>query len=334
MGNSLTDLNYDKGLLIHHWDTDGMSAAALILRKFSDLETMTPSIGNYYLNEEDKVRIHEINPDIVFVADMALPERSIEFLNRFGDVHIFDHHLQEKHDVELHHNPVIEGRSPRKYPSASWVVGEYFGHEPNLLTILGAFGDREDKLKENQYAIEIIERLLERWNVGFECLLRCAEYLDSLYKLGERSQIERVPHQLKNFEKPEDVLNLNGLKENVEKLKSAVEKQTYGNIEEIGNNVLFKEMGSPYNIISTVTRKIAWDKEDKIVIVSNCKFKEGECQVYIRGPIPDSKKMIQKAKEKGYSAGGKEDVVGMVIPTSDKDEFMDKIVKLLEDQMG
>lgn len=331
MGNSLNDLKYEDGLLIHHWDTDGMSAAALLLKKFPDLETMTPSIGNYYLNEDDKDRVSDTDIDVVIVADMALPEESIEFLNKFGDVYIFDHHLQEKHDVVLHHNPVIDGNSPKRYPSASWVVGEYFGHEPNLLTVLGAFGDREGKLKDNRYAIEIIEQLMDRWDVDFEDLLRCAEYLDSLYKLGNRSEIEQMPHQLKNFEKPEEVLNIEGLEDNVNKLKSAVEKETHGNLEEVGENVLFKEMESPYNIISTVTRKIAWSREDKIVIVSNCKFKEGECQVYIRGPIPNSEEIIDKAKKEGYSAGGKEDVVGMVIPTTDKDEFLKDIVKLLEE---
>ncbi len=331
MDNSLNDLKYEKGLLIHHWDTDGMSSAALILKKLSDLETLTPSIGNYYLNEGDMDRINEIDPDIIIVADMALPEESIGFLNQFSDVFIFDHHLQEKHDVKLHHNPVIYGKSPKRYPSASWVVGEYFNHEPNLLTVLGAFGDREDKLKENGYAIEVIEQLMDRWDVDFEDLLRCAEYLDSLYKLGNRFEIEQMPHQLKDLESPGEVLNIEGLKENVEKLKSAVEKEAHGNIEEIGKNVLFKEMESPFNIISTVTRKIAWSREDKIVIVSNCKFKEGECQVYIRGPIPNSEEIIDKAKEEGYSAGGKEDVVGMVIPTSDKDEFLKDIVKQLEE---
>ncbi len=331
MENSLKEAKYEDGLLIHHWDTDGMSAAALILRKCADLETITPSIGNYYLDEQDKDRIKEIDPDIVIIADMALPEGSVSFLNRFGDVYIFDHHLQEKHDVKLHHNPVIEGRSPKEYPSASWVVGKYFGHEPNLLTVLGAFGDREEKLKENPHAIETIDELIDSWDVDFEDLLRCAEYIDSLYKLGKRSEIEQMSHQLKDFKRPKEILSNEDLEKNVNKLKSAIEKEAHGNIKEIGKNVLFREMESPYNIISTVTRKIAWAREDKIVIVSNCKFKEGECQIYIRGPLTNSEEIIYKAKEKGYSAGGKEDVVGMVIPASDKNEFLKDIVKLIED---
>ncbi|MFO7791970.1 MAG: hypothetical protein R6W73_03175 [Candidatus Saliniplasma sp.] len=331
MVTDLNELNYQEGMLLHHWDTDGMCAGALMLRNFPDLTTFTPSIGNYYLNDEDRERIDDIDPDFIVVGDMALPEESIEFLKSFGNVFIFDHHLQKKHEVELHHNPVIEGGSPRRYPSASWVVGEYFDSSPNLLTILGAFGDREEKLKENEYAIGIIEDQLDKWDTDFEQLLTCAEYLDSLYKLGERKKIEEMPQILKELERPEEVLKLDGLKENVDKLKSAIENEVEGKIETLSENILFKEMGSPYNIISTVTRKIAWSKDDKIVIIFNCKFKEGECQIYIRGPIPDSEKIINKAKEKGYSAGGKDDVVGMVIPTTDKENFLKDIVEMLKD---
>ncbi len=330
MANSLNEVDYQNGLLLHHWDTDGMSAGALILRNFPDLSTFTPSIGNYYLNEKDKEKIKKTNPDIVVVVDMALPVESIEFLKDFGKVYIFDHHLQEKHDVELHHNPVIDGGSPMRYPSASWVVTEYFDSKPSLLTILGAFGDREDKLKENEYAIETIDVLLDEWGSNFDDLLKCTEYLDTLYKLGKRKQIESMPHDLKDFKEPEDVLGLEDLKRNSVALDSAIERESKGNVIKLEKNILFKEMESPYNIISTVTRRIAWSREDKIVIVSNCKFKEGECQIYIRGPIPDSEKVINIAKQKGFSAGGKEDVVGMVVPTEEKEEFLKELANLLK----
>jgi len=40
-----------KGLLIHHWDTDGICSARLILESLRDKEiiNVTPKIGNYYL---------------------------------------------------------------------------------------------------------------------------------------------------------------------------------------------------------------------------------------------------------------------------------------------
>ncbi|MBS3790978.1 MAG: hypothetical protein KGY66_08720, partial [Candidatus Thermoplasmatota archaeon] len=110
-------------LLFHHWDTDGITSAALALQDLeetdADIKTFTPSIGNYLIDEDDKEKIEDIDPDQTIVVDMALPEDSIQFLKGFGKVQIFDHHLQDKHKVELHQNPIIEGRSPKEYPSAT-----------------------------------------------------------------------------------------------------------------------------------------------------------------------------------------------------------------------
>ncbi|MEF8874707.1 MAG: DHH family phosphoesterase, partial [Candidatus Thermoplasmatota archaeon] len=151
-------------LLFHHWDTDGITSASLLLESLTErdveIETFTPSIGNYLIDSADRERIEEIDPDEVVVVDMALPEDSISFLKEFGSVRIYDHHLQDKHDVELHHNPIIEGATPEEYPSATWVVTDHLDREFDFLSVLGAFGDREEKLKENESAMETVEKVL------------------------------------------------------------------------------------------------------------------------------------------------------------------------------
>ncbi len=327
----LPSLPRGEGLLLHHWDTDGMASAALILQQTENksLKTFTPSIGNYLIDERDQDKIREIDPDFVIVVDMALPTDSIEFLKEFGKVFIFDHHLQEKHDVELHHNPVIEGASPEEFPSATWVITDYLDREPDLLTILGAFGDREEKLKENDLAMETVNKVLKRLDSDFEEVLECFELLDTNYKVGSRKKITEMPRSLKDVEKPEEIITRNDLQKNKERLKNDIEREVEGELEEVKQDVLFREMDSSYNIISTVTRKLAWAREDKIVVVVNCEYKEKECQIYIRGPIPDSEKIIEEMKDRGYSAGGKSDVVGMVVPQDDKEETLEDIIEML-----
>ncbi len=322
----------DDGLILHHWDTDGISATALLLRESSKTFTLfTPIIGNYLLNDKDRARIDDIDPDYTIVVDMALPEDSIDFLKGFGDVYIFDHHLQDRHDVKLHHNPIIDGASPKEYPSASWVVNDYLGNEPNILSILGAFGDREEKLKDNEIAYPTIEKTLEKLDSDFDSLLRCAYYLDTNYKIGDRDSVSEYARFLKDVKTPEDILEKDELKENYEKLNEAIEMEVDRDKENLSENIDFLEMESPYNIISTVTRRLAWADEDRIVIVSNCEYMEDDCQVYIRGPIPDSEKIITHLKDKGYSAGGKSDVIGMVIPKKDKEETLDEVIEMLKD---
>ncbi|MFO7990709.1 MAG: single-stranded DNA-specific exonuclease [Thermoplasmata archaeon] len=316
------------GLLLHHWDTDGMVSAALILKELenhAEFTKFTPSIGNYLLNDEDRKKIEDIDPEFTIVVDMALPEDSINFLKKFGEVFIFDHHLQERHDVVIHHNPIINGESPKSYPSASWVINEYIGDEPSLLSILGAFGDREQKLKENPYAMDTINGVLEKLDARFDEVLRCAYYLDSNYKVGDRKAVTDSPDFLKDVDYPSQILGREDLKENYEDLNKAIEEESSGELEKVKDNVFYREMESPYNIISTVTRKLAWSRDGNIIIVANSEYKEGETQVYIRGPIPDSEKIIQMVKKDGYSAGGKSDVVGMVIPTEEKNRLMDEI---------
>lgn len=323
----------NKILLLHHWDTDGVASAALILKSLEGrdlvIETFTPSIGNYLIDEEDKELIEGIEPDQVFVLDMALPEESVEFLKGFGEVKIYDHHLQDEHDVELHCNPIIKGASPEEYPSASWVVSDLLDREFDFLSILGAFGDREEKLKENERAMKTVEEVLSKCNNKFDDLLDCAELIDTLYKIGDREAVTEMPWFLQDVKEPQEILDREDLHENKLKLKEAIEREVDGKLKKVKEDVLYHEMSSPYNIISTVTRRFAWKREDKKVVVSNSEYQKGKCQIYIRGPLENSEAIIQEMKERGYSAGGKSDVVGMVVPESDKEEVLEDVFEML-----
>ncbi len=317
-------------LLFHHWDTDGISAAALILREIeAETELFTPTIGNYYIDEKNKEEIKEKKFEATIVVDMALPPESIQFLKRFGPVYIFDHHLQDKHDVTIHHNPVIDGGSPKDWPSASWVVNEYLNNEPTFLAFLGAFGDREEKLKENDSFYPKVKEFLESSGQEFDSFLQAVYYLDSNYKMGDRKAVSQEARFLKDAQSLQDVLDRDDLKENYHKIQDAIEDEVEGEKRALKEDVMYREMESPYNIISTVTRRLAWSNDEKIVIVSNCEYMENDCQMYIRGPIPDSEKIIQYLTGKGHSAGGKSDVVGMVIPQDEKEEILDKILDML-----
>ncbi|MEF8874648.1 MAG: hypothetical protein V5A88_08285 [Candidatus Thermoplasmatota archaeon] len=330
---SASSKDASKLLLFHHWDTDGVSSAALLLESLEgknvEIETFTPSIGNYLIDEEDRKKIEKIDPDEVVVADMALPEDSGEFLKGFGEVKIFDHHLQDEHDVELHHNPIIEGASPKEYPSATWVVSDFLDREWDFLSVLGAFGDREEKLKENDLAMGTVNQVLSNLDRKFEDLLECAELIDTLYKIGDREAVTETPWFLEGVKEPREVLEREDLRENRRKLKEAVEDEVDGTLEEIKEDVLYREMCSPYNIISTVTRRLAWAREEKKVVVSNSEYQKGKSQIYIRGPLENSEALIEEMKERGYSAGGKSDVVGMVVPSNDEEEVLEDIFEML-----
>ena len=63
-------------------------------------------------------------------------------------------------------------------------------------------------------------------------------------------------------------------------MNKEIEKQLRYHNEEI-NGVIFKKINTPYNIISTITRKIAWDT-GKNTIVVNTGFFDDSDQIYMR----------------------------------------------------
>ena len=110
---------HGKGLLIHHWDTDGICSARLLLERLTnkDIDNKTPILGNYYLTEEELQEYSKY--DFVIIADISLPEDNIKRLAENAKVIIFDHHLGKVIKEVFHHNPVIKGENPDEYPSAS-----------------------------------------------------------------------------------------------------------------------------------------------------------------------------------------------------------------------
>jgi single-stranded DNA-specific DHH superfamily exonuclease len=73
--------NYEKGLIIHHWDTDGISSAALLLQYLRkeknklDIKNYTPPIGNYRLSDDE---IEKISSNSQFINHWLQSRRSLE----------------------------------------------------------------------------------------------------------------------------------------------------------------------------------------------------------------------------------------------------------------
>jgi single-stranded DNA-specific DHH superfamily exonuclease len=59
------------GLLIHHWDTDGICSARLLLEKLTNkkIVNVTPELGNYFLTEEELSAYTAY--DFIFVVDIC-----------------------------------------------------------------------------------------------------------------------------------------------------------------------------------------------------------------------------------------------------------------------
>ena len=146
------------------------------------------------------------------------------------------------------------------------------------------------------------------------------ELIDSSYKVMDKDGVESaVKFMLENRDNPEQILNHKGWIQNSEKIKDEIESQLSKEITKNGN-CLIVDMNTPFNIISTITRRLYRNNPDKISIVVNRGFSGDKDQLYIRGK--NIQNLIGVARENGYSAGGKKDVVGVVLPKKDTNDFI------------
>ena len=316
-----------KGLLIHHWDTDGISAACLLLKKLNDKDIVnkTPHLGNYYLTEEEVDEYSKY--DFIFIIDMSLPEDNILRLAEKSKVFIFDHHLGKEIKSVYHNNPIIKGENPDEYPSASWIVNDFLGNEINLYSLLGIVGDHEQKIKNNKKFYRIIKEFCKKQKFSFDDLLKMCYLIDSNYKLGYKRSVEKAPHVLLEYDSVDDILDNPIWNENYNNLNKEISKQ----LENIGDNIegiIFKKIDTSYNIISTITRKIAWDSGKNTMVLNTGFFKDKD-QLYVRS-LKNIESMIERGKSLGYKCGGKKEVLGVILPKEKTESFVTEILEFLK----
>jgi len=146
--------------------------------------------------------------------------------------------------------------------------------------------------------------------------------IDSNYKIGDKKGVEKAVIELaKNENVANYILNNKKWHENMKMIEKEIENGINADGIKKGN-ALIKEINSKYNIISTVARKLS--SKEKYVVVVNKSYFSDKAQLYVRGKNVSF--LIERARSKGYIAGGKKDVMGAIIPMHDIDKFIEKIV--------
>jgi len=313
------------GLLIHHWDTDGICSARLLLEKLpKDIVNKTPVLGNYFLTEEELTAYSSY--DFVIVVDMALPDDNILRLAKHAKVMIFDHHLQQPIPGIFHNNPIGQGKDPLLYPSASWIVNEYIGNPVNMFALLGIIGDYEKRIQTNKTFYGLITDFCTKQHLTFDDLLMVVYLLDSSYKVGDRDAVEETPRLLLNYTDTQRILQNVRWKNNLYLLEAEIEKYIVEPFEK-REHILLKRIHTKYNIISTVTRKITWNSGKDTVVVNTGFFKDRD-QIYVRSGN-NLQPLIQQGKMLGYRCGGKKEVLGAVVPKEKTESFVQEILRFL-----
>jgi len=315
-----------KGLIIHHWDADGISSAHLLLKRLFDknIVNKTPKLGNYFLTKKE---LNEYSKyDYVIIVDMSLPEADVLRLAENAKVFIFDHHLGNVIKEVYHNNPIIKGENPDIYPSASWIVNDFLGNDVNLFSLIGVVGDHEQRIKNNKTFNNIITNFCQKNNLQFDDLLKIVYLLDTNYKLGDKKAVEKVPHLLFECSSAESILKNVQWNENLRKLNKEITRHLKSPTDEI-DGIIVKKINTTYNIISTITRKVAWES-GKNTMVINTGFFGDKDQLYVRSS-KNLGSMIERGKTLGFKCGGKKEVLGVILPKNKTDSFVDEIIEFL-----
>ena len=323
----MLDIGGGSVLLIHHWDTDGICSASLILDHLQrdDIVTWTPPLGTFYLTDEHIEMAQGYSK--VIICDMALPAENVQKIAEKSSVTMIDHHQDPIEGIN-HINPVAHGASGEDYPSNTWVIKENLNFPVSLKIALGFVGDREQKIKDNPPFWEILCGFMANEEIEFDELLELVYRIDSSYKVGDRESVIQAPHQLTTYTKKEDILGNKEWENNLTKLEEKLEEALSEPPEEI-DGVQVKRLHTPYAIISQVTRRLAWGTGKDTVVV-NTGFFEDQDQLYSRSNNVDMHHLIDQAKKHGYNAGGKKDVIGAIIPKQETEKFLKETIEYIK----
>lgn len=324
----LTD--HKKGLIVHHWDTDGMVSAALLLNYFAEkypdkqLDIFTPTITNYYLTEQQYLEFQTKGYQFVLTCDINFQEDTVNKLAEIfpGQTYIFDHHHQTPYtNVHYYNEP---------HPACASYINDLLGSPNNLQAVIAIVGDREEAVQQDEEFYPRVQEMMEKHSLSFTQLLDARRLIDSNYIVDDYEGIRETVHLLQHD--PEAVMTDVRLRDNIQRISDTMQAVMAEDPAVLSDTVLFKEIDTPMNILSHVTRNISRTYPDKIIFTKQHKGNQVTCYARRRDLLDvDMRDMIAFARDLGLNSGGKEDVVGIILPDEKFDDLFPKIKdKLLQ----
>ncbi len=324
--------------IIFHWDSDGIASASILKELLSGhnivLDFIVPKIGYYDANAIDIPRIKAFKPDLIVVLDYALKAGDLEILEQTTGTPILliDHHINILPAKPLYYNPVAAGHPQAMYPSTTWVIRELLRLPLELKILLGVAGDRGVKAKETPIWSSIKEYLEQRkWK--WRSIVELAELVDSMYRTGNIDGIMKSIDKLLDYDndldralRDEEWISARRLVEE--------ELRKYDDIKPsnvIDDRILVFKIESAYYIASAITRRLALNHQDKIVIVSFKHLRGGPCHVYARSWRYDLMEVITSLALKGYNVGGKNEVAAITIECDRLEQALQDMIEAVRE---
>jgi len=313
-----------KGVIIHHWDTDGIVSAAILRNYFAEhypdktLELFTPGITNYYLTDEQFAYLQAQQYEFVLTCDFNLPADMVQRLAQLwpNQVYFFDHHHHPAPHPNVHYFNKL-------HPACASHICEVLNLPYDLLPVIAMVGDREEGIQQDQEFYPFVQAAMAENNITFSELLRIRELIDSNYIMDDYAGISETIKLIQDD--PLAVLNDVRLLANVSTIAQTVEHYITQSPQQLSNTVYAWEISTKFNVLSHITRHLSRAYPDKIIFTRQQKGEHTTCYVRRRSNQFDVRQMIEYAHSLGLNAGGKEEVAGIIIPQVQLDEYLPKI---------
>lgn len=320
-----------KLIILHHWDTDGLVCAAMFMDFMEvnapevEIVLMNPTINNYFLVEAEYNWIAEQNADVILTTDINFPVDVIDRIDEIVDhSFVFDHHTQTA-------NIDRPGVQNVEYPGCTMLVSQYLGRQDDLVSVSGAIGDQEDKILEHDWWPRI-EAVLKKEDIDFNDVLRLTKLIDTSYIVGKQEDL----HYAIDLIRKDMVLGLSDDRffANEQLIMTEFDRESTKEMDVVLDGAgLFQVIESELSLISEVTRARAKAHPDKLIITQQSWGEMSSFYVRHRELDIDLGIVVDLARGKGYNAGGKPEVAGVVIATADLDAFREEVLALLADSL-
>ena len=173
----------------------------------------------------------------------------------------------------------------------------------------------------------MIQTYMAQTNISFEDLEKMVNLIDSSFRSGNRKGVNEAPIFLQRLVDTREILQNKDWVKNLEAIDDEIIRVLYEPNPEI-SGITVKLFASKANIISTIARELSWKQGLDCVVVNTGFFPDAN-QIYARSTRKDMAPMIKLGVIKGFSVGGKKDVIGAVVPKDDTEEYVQDIVDYL-----
>lgn len=312
-----------KGVIIHHWDTDGIVSAALLLTYLHEhypdkkVELFVPTITNYYLTEEQFAYFKQQGYQFALTCDINFPEETVNGLAETfpNQTYMFDHHHQTPYtNVHYFNEP---------HPACASYINDLLGFSNTIQSVIAIVGDREEAIQQDATYFPRVQEVMEKYGLTFTQLLEARQLIDSNYIVDNYAGMADTVQLVKDD--PLAILTDVRLRENVTTINETLGHITEQEPTKLSDLVYYFEIDSPFNILSHATRALSRQYPDKIIFTRHFKNDQYTCYVRRRDVAYDMTNMIAYARGLGLNSGGKEDVVGIIIPKEQLAEIFPKI---------